>query len=94
MKRTSFSNWPCSVARTVDLPGDRWTPRVLCEAFLGSTRFGDFQAALSIGRNVLTDRLGRLVEEGLMEKRRYQDRPERFDVRARHRLDRTRAARA
>jgi DNA-binding HxlR family transcriptional regulator len=67
------------VARTVDLLGDWWTPLVLREAFLGATRFEEFQKGLSIGRNVLTQRLGRLVAEGLLERRPYQDRPPRFE---------------
>jgi DNA-binding HxlR family transcriptional regulator len=79
VKRTPFHQWPCSVARTVDLLGDWWTPLVLREAFLGARRFEEFQKALSIGRNVLTQRLGRLVAEGLLERRPYQDRPPRFE---------------
>ena len=79
MKRTPFRDWPCSVARSVDVLGDWWTPLVLREAFLGATRFEEFQSALSIGRNILTQRLGRLVSEGLLEKRQYQDRPKRYE---------------
>ena len=79
MKRTPFHEWPCSVARTVDLLGDWWTPLVLREAFLGARRFEEFQKALSIGRNVLTQRLGRLVAEGLLDRRPYQEHPPRFE---------------
>ena len=79
MRRTSFRNWPCSIARTVDLIGDWWTPLVLREAFLGSRRFEEMQSALGIGRNVLTERLGRLVDEGLLERRQYQERPARYE---------------
>ena len=79
MKRTPFSDWPCSIARTIDFLGDWWTPLVLREAFMGATRFEEFQTALSIGRNVLTQRLNRLVDEGLMMRRKYQDRPPRFE---------------
>ncbi|HXC53535.1 MAG TPA: helix-turn-helix domain-containing protein [Candidatus Limnocylindrales bacterium] len=79
MKRTPFHEWPCSVARTVDLLGDWWTPLVIREAFLGATRFEEFQKGLSIGRNVLTQRLTRLVAEGLLERRQYQDKPRRFE---------------
>ena len=79
MKRTPFHEWPCSVARSVDLLGDWWTPLVLRESFRGATRFEEFQKELSIGRNVLTQRLGRLVAEGILEKRPYQDRPVRFE---------------
>jgi DNA-binding HxlR family transcriptional regulator len=79
MRRTSFANWPCSIARTMDLLGDWWTPLVLREAFYGFRRFDEFQHALGIARNTLTDRLRRLVDEGLLEKRLYQAEPRRYD---------------
>lgn len=77
MKRTPFRRWPCPIARTVDLVGDWWTPLVLNEAFRGARRFEEFQQRLSIGRNVLSQRLRRLVDEGVLERVKYQDRPER-----------------
>lgn len=70
---------PCSVARTMDLLGDWWTPLVLRDAFYGIRRFDDFQQGLGIARNTLSDRLRRLVEEGLLEKQAYQQDPVRFD---------------
>lgn len=79
MRRTSFRNWPCSVARATDLLGDWWTPLVLREALFGSRRFEEFHGALGIPRNVLTERLNRLVDEGLLERRQYQDRPPRYE---------------
>jgi DNA-binding HxlR family transcriptional regulator len=79
MKRTSFARWPCSVARTLDLLGDWWTPLVLRDAFYGARRFGEFQRGLGIARNTLSDRLQRLVGEGLLEKRPYQTDPVRYD---------------
>ncbi|NUR03041.1 MAG: helix-turn-helix transcriptional regulator, partial [Streptomyces sp.] len=79
MKRTSFSNWPCSIARTMDLVGDAWTPLVLREAFYGIRRFDEFQKELGIARNTLADRLRLLVDEGLLDKRPYQDEPVRHD---------------
>ncbi|WP_236791513.1 helix-turn-helix domain-containing protein [Amycolatopsis sp. GM8] len=79
MKRTSFANWPCSIARTMDLFGDWWTPLVLREAFYGIRRFDEFRQALGIARNTLADRLCRLVDEGLLEKRPYQSEPVRYD---------------
>jgi DNA-binding HxlR family transcriptional regulator len=81
MRRTRFHDWPCSVARTVDLLGDWWTPLVLRECFYGVRRFDDFQGRLGIGRNVLTERLGRLVGEGLLAKVPYQERPVRHEYR-------------
>jgi DNA-binding HxlR family transcriptional regulator len=79
MKRTSFARWPCSVARAVDILGDWWTPLVLRECFYGVRRFEDFQRVLQIGRNVLTQRLGRLVDEGILERVRYSERPPRHE---------------
>lgn len=79
MRRTSFAKWPCSIARTMDLLGDAWTPLVLREAFYGIRRFDEFQQGLGIARNTLTDRLRRLVDEGLLEKRAYQSEPVRYD---------------
>ena len=79
MKRTSFAQWPCSIARTMDLLGDWWTPLVLRDAFYGVRRFDEFQQALGIARNTLADRLKRLVEEGLLEKVAYQVEPVRYD---------------
>src|SRR5882757_414209 len=79
MRRTSFAHWPCSVARTMDLLGDWWTPLVLRESFYGIRRFDEFQQALGIARNTLVDRLRRLVDEGLLAKVPYQTDPVRHD---------------
>jgi DNA-binding HxlR family transcriptional regulator len=79
VKRTPFADWPCSVARTVDILGDWWTPLVLRECYLGVRRFEDFQRSLGIGRNILTRRLTRLVDEGMLDRRPYQERPLRHE---------------
>ena len=79
MRRTRFDESPCPIARTTDLIGDWWTPIVMREAFLGRRRFDEFQQALNLSRGVLAQRLARLVEEGLLEKRPYQDRPTRHE---------------
>jgi DNA-binding HxlR family transcriptional regulator len=79
MRRTRFDDAECPIARTVDLIGDWWTPIVMREAFLGRRRFEDFQQALSLSRGVLAQRLSRLVDEGMLEKRLYQDRPPRSE---------------
>jgi DNA-binding HxlR family transcriptional regulator len=81
MRRTRFFNWPCSIARTVDLTGDWWTPLVMREAFYGARRFEQFQRALGLSRNVLSQRLERLVEEGMLERVPYQERPRRHEYR-------------
>ncbi|MFQ6329071.1 winged helix-turn-helix transcriptional regulator [Nocardia sp. CWNU-33] len=79
MRRTSFAGWPCSVARTMDLLGDWWTPLVLREAFYGIRRFDEFRHELGIARTTLSERLHRLVEEGLLEKQAYQREPARYE---------------
>lgn len=69
----------CSVARTLAVVGERWSLLVLRDSFYGVRRFEDFQRSLGVARNILTDRLARLVEQGVLERRRYSERPERFE---------------
>jgi DNA-binding HxlR family transcriptional regulator len=77
----TYDNQVCSIARTLEVIGDRWTMLVIRDAFLGLRRFEDFQKSLGVARNVLTDRLNRLVEEGILRRRLYQERPERYEYR-------------
>jgi DNA-binding HxlR family transcriptional regulator len=79
MRKTSFARWPCSIARTVDVLGDAWTPLVLRDAFYGARRFEEFQSGLGIARNTLAERLRRLVDEGLMHRQLYQTEPRRYE---------------
>jgi len=79
--RRTYDLQHCSVAATLELLGERWTILILRDVFLGIHRFDDFQRRLGIARNVLTDRLGFLVAEDILERRRYQERPERFEYR-------------
>lgn len=72
---------PCSVARTLQIIGDRWSFLLIREMFFGVRRFDEFQTNLGIASNILTDRLQRLTEHGMIEKRQYQLRPERFEYR-------------
>jgi len=58
---------PCPVARSVDLIGDRWSLLIVRDAFDGMRRFGDFQRNLGMARNILSDRLRRLVDAGILE---------------------------
>ena len=71
----------CSVARTLEIVGEWWTMLIIREAFSGVRRFDDIQVRLGIARNVLATRLQSLVENGILERRRYQERPERFEYR-------------
>jgi DNA-binding HxlR family transcriptional regulator len=79
MLRSDYAAENCSIARTLEVIGERWTMLLLREAFLGTRRFDDFQRTLGVARNVLQSRLERLVEAGVFERRRYQDRPERYE---------------
>lgn len=79
MRRTRFDDAPCPIARTTDLMGDWWTPVIMREAFFGVRRFEQFSERLGLSRNTLTQRLTRLVDEGLLERVRYEERPERFE---------------
>ncbi len=81
MDDIASSTYRCSVARTVEVVGERWTFLILREAFLGVKRFDHIQRDLGIARNILSDRLGKLVDQGVLEKRRYSERPERFEYR-------------
>lgn len=69
----------CPVGRTVDRVGDAWSLMILRDAFHGLTRFDQFQKSLGVAPNILTRRLAKLVEAGLLERRRYQERPPRHE---------------
>jgi len=69
MKLKSFKHMNCSLAQTLEVIGERWTLLILRDAFFGIRRFDDFQRDLGIARNILSTRLARLVEEGVLEKR-------------------------
>ncbi len=77
----TYETQVCSIARALEVLGERWTLLVLRESFLRVRRFEDFQRNLGVARNVLTDRLGRLVDEGILRREPYQDRPARFEYR-------------
>lgn len=81
MRRTRFDAAHCPVARTTDLIGDWWTPIVLRELTFGTTRFNDIQANTGMSRAILTRRLERLVDEGLVTRVQYQDAPVRHEYR-------------
>ena len=68
MERSDYSTDNCSVARTLAIVGERWTLLILREAFLGVRRFDQIRGNLGIARNILTDRLQRLVGAGILER--------------------------
>lgn len=75
MQRTSFGNMACSIARTLDVIGEPWSPLILRDVWVGMSRFDQIQADLGISRKVLTERLNHLVDEGVLERRPYDQRP-------------------
>jgi DNA-binding HxlR family transcriptional regulator len=77
MRRTSFQDRPCPIARSLERVGEWWSILILRDAFLGATRFEQFQKSLDIAPNTLTRRLNALVDSGLLERRRYSERPPR-----------------
>ena len=77
MRRMSYAEMPCPVARTLDVVGEWWSLLIVRDAVFGARRFEDFKAS-GIADNILSARLKRLVDEGIFE-RPYQDRPVRFE---------------
>jgi DNA-binding HxlR family transcriptional regulator len=77
MQHKSFGNMQCPIARSLERVGEWWSILILRDAFHGLTRFDQFQKSLDIAPNMLTRRLNGLVESGLLERRRYSERPPR-----------------
>jgi DNA-binding HxlR family transcriptional regulator len=71
----------CSIARAMEVLGERWTFLILREAFYGVRRFSDMQRNLGIARNMLSTRLQTLVGAGILQRRLYQAEPERYEYR-------------
>lgn len=81
MLNRSYRGQDCSIARALEIVGERWTLLIVRDVFLGLQRFDQLQASLGIARNVLTGRLRRLVDEGILERRRYSRHPARYEYR-------------
>jgi DNA-binding HxlR family transcriptional regulator len=79
MQRTQFGEMACSIARTLDLFGEPWTPLILRDVWVGISRFEQIRADLGISTKVLTQRLAVLVESGVLERRQYSARPPRHE---------------
>ncbi|HEY8409187.1 MAG TPA: helix-turn-helix domain-containing protein [Gaiellaceae bacterium] len=81
MLKRDYDGQNCSIARALEVVGERWTLLIVRDVFLGRRRFDELQESLGIARNVLTDRLNRLTDEGILERARYSERPERYEYR-------------
>jgi DNA-binding HxlR family transcriptional regulator len=81
MQRVSFQDMHCSVAQCLEVVGEWWSLLIMRDAFMGVTRFEDFHERLGISRNVLNQRLSRLVETGVLQRVPYSEHPPRYDYR-------------
>src|SRR5258705_11039706 len=81
MQRTSYEDMNCSVAQCLEIVGEWWSLLIVRDAFMGVTRFDDFQARLGISRNILTRRLNHLVDPDILSRGPYQDHPPRSEYR-------------
>jgi DNA-binding HxlR family transcriptional regulator len=79
MAIAGYTEKNCSIAKPLAFLGERWTILILRDLFLGRRRFDEFQASLGVATNVLSSRLATLTEEGIVERRRYSEHPERFE---------------
>ncbi|AXB47978.1 winged helix-turn-helix transcriptional regulator [Amycolatopsis albispora] len=79
MQRTRFGEMACSIARTLDVIGEPWSPLILRNVYVGINRFDQLQESLGISRKVLTERLKWLTEQEVLERRPYSERPPRHE---------------
>ncbi|HEY4007230.1 MAG TPA: helix-turn-helix domain-containing protein [Pseudonocardia sp.] len=79
MQRTRFADLDCSIARTLDVIGEPWSPLILRDVYVGISRFDQLQAELGISRKVLAERLRWLVEAGVLRREEYSSRPPRHE---------------
>lgn len=81
MLRNDYQSQACSIAGALEVIGERWSLLIVRDVFLGLRRFDEIQQDLGIARNVLHTRLTRLIEQGVLEKRLYCERPPRYEYR-------------
>jgi DNA-binding HxlR family transcriptional regulator len=77
--RHDYPGQVCSIAKSLEVIGERWSLLIVREVMNGNRRFSEMQASLGVARNVLSARLQRLIAEGILERRAYQESPERFE---------------
>ena len=78
MRHASLAALPCAIARTLDVVGEWWTLLIVRDALRGTRRFEDFKAT-GIADNILSARLKKLSEAGILKRRRYQTHPDRYE---------------
>jgi len=79
MRQTSFASMHCSLARSLELVGDWWSPLILRDLAIGPRRFDELAVDLGISRNLLTARLEGLIATGIVARRLYQEHPPRYE---------------
>ena len=79
MLNHDYPGQTCSIAESLEVIGERWSLLIVRDVLNGNRRFGEIQGSLGVARNVLSARLQRLVAEGILERRPYQQSPERFE---------------
>ncbi|HKH64850.1 MAG TPA: helix-turn-helix domain-containing protein [Solirubrobacterales bacterium] len=79
MLRRDYPALDCSVAKALEVVGERWSLLIVRSVMHGNRRFGEMQESLGIARNVLSARLQRLVDEEILERRAYQESPPRYE---------------
>jgi len=79
MQRTQFGEMACSIARTMDVVGEPWSPLILRNIYIGISRFDQLQSSLGISRKVLAERLRWLTEHGVLDRCAYSSRPPRYE---------------
>lgn len=79
MKRKDFTGRECPIARSLERVGEWWSILILRDALTGLSRFDEFQKSLGIAPNMLTRRLNALVEDGMLERRQYSEKPSRHE---------------
>jgi DNA-binding HxlR family transcriptional regulator len=81
MLKRDYEGQICSIARSLELVGDRWTLLIVRDLNFGRNRFDQLLESLGVASNTLAERLSRLVDEDIVERVRYNERPERFEYR-------------
>jgi DNA-binding HxlR family transcriptional regulator len=79
MLRHDYPGQACSLAKSLEVIGERWSLLIVRDVMNGNRRFSGIQASLGVARNVLSARLERLIEEGILERRAYQESPPRYE---------------
>ena len=79
MLRHDYPDQPCSLAKSLEVIGERWSLLIVRDVMNGNRRFSGIQASLGVARNVLSTRLQRLIDEGILERRAYQESPPRHE---------------